>query len=191
MQKELNPLLLQRRSIFAFSDIQIEEQDIMLLFDAARKAPSSFNAQPWRFIYAVKSNPEEYNEMYKLLFEGNKIWAKSAPVLIMALTENILQHNGEVNGYALHDLGLATANLLLQASFMGLSTHPMGGFDKIKAMEILNIPGNIEPATIIALGYKGKSKNLPDNIKERIKSAGKRKKLNEFVFKGMYNQKIL
>lgn len=183
---EVNKLLIQRRSIFAFSPVPVKEDDLMLLFDAARKAPSSSNIQPWRFIYATSSFPEEYQRLFDLLDKGNKVWAGSAPVLILSLTEAKSPNDGEPNYYAFHDLGMATANLMLQASYLGLSTHPMGGYDKDKARIVLNIPDNIEPAAMIAVGYQGINDNLPSYLKKRLAEAGTRKEIDTFVFRAEY-----
>lgn len=184
--KGINDLILKRRSIFAFSPEPVKDEDLRLLFDAARKAASSSNTQPWRFIYAKQSEPIKYKRLFDLLDEGNKIWADSAPVLILSLTEVISSYKGRVNPYAFHDLGMATANLMLQAVYMGLATHPMGGYDKEKARITLNIPDSIEPVAMIALGYPGVNHNFPEKIKKRIAEAGIRKEINTFAFNGEF-----
>jgi nitroreductase len=58
----------------------------MSLFEAARWAPSSANAQPWRFIYATRDT-EEWNTLFNLLEDFNKIWAKNAAVLIVVVSK--------------------------------------------------------------------------------------------------------
>ncbi len=180
----VHPIILMRRSAFSFSDTPVDENIIHLLFDAARKAPSSFNAQPWRFIYGAKGeNSGCYDKLLDLLSEKNKAWAKTAPVLILTLAETIFTHNGTENRYAFHDLGLATSNFLLQASFLGIVTHLMGGFDKIKAREIFNVSPEIEPAVMIALGFPGKNEHLSEEIQQRLRSAGNRMELEQFVLK--------
>jgi len=180
----VHPVILMRRSAFSFSDTPIDENTIHLLFEAARKARSSFNAQPWRFIYGTKDkHPGCYSNLLDMLSEKNKAWAKTAPLLILTMTETIFQHNGKENSYAFHDLGLATSNLLMQASFLGMATHPMGGFDKTKAKELFNISQNIEPSVMIALGFPGNNEHLSKEIQNRLHSAGKRMEVSEFVFK--------
>ncbi len=44
----------------------MDDNTIMSLFEAARWAPSSFNNQPWRFIYA-KRNTEYWDSLFNLL----------------------------------------------------------------------------------------------------------------------------
>jgi nitroreductase len=48
----VEPLILERWSPRAFDGSAIPDADLETIFDAARWAPSAFNAQPWRFLYA-------------------------------------------------------------------------------------------------------------------------------------------
>lgn len=185
MDSHIHPLIIKRRSIFSFSEKPIEQEELDLLFEAAGKAPSSFNAQPWGFIYAHR-NTAEYSVMAGLLSDGNRSWASSAPVLFLSMAEIYSEEKKRANAYAFHDLGMATGNLLLQATYMELYIHPMGGYDKDRARKDLNIPGHFEPAAMMALGYPGSEENLPDNLKERLLTAGKRKELQKFVWKGAW-----
>ncbi len=59
------------------------KETIMALFEAARWAPSSYNDQPWRFIYAKRNT--KYGKIFNLLAEPNKIWAKNAAVLVVII----------------------------------------------------------------------------------------------------------
>ena len=92
-----NPILqeiITRKSIMSFSDKHVEQEKLNLLFEAARLAPSSMNIQPWRFIYASKEDSENYNKIFELLFEGNKVWAGSAPVLAISIAEVVMEYKG-------------------------------------------------------------------------------------------------
>ena len=184
----IHPLILKRRSIFSFSKEDVSHENLMILFEAAGKAPSSFNIQPWAFIYTVKDKPEDYKKMADLLTDDNKIWALSAPVLVLSLAQTVSTYNKLNNPYAFHDLGIATGNLLFQALFMGLFIHPMGGYNKERARKVLNIPDNYEPSVMMALGYPGNLDNLPDVLKQKQLKAGNRKLLNEFVSEGSFKK---
>lgn len=185
-ENQIHPLILKRRSIFSFSDEPVSYEKLMVLFEAAGKAPSSFNAQPWGFIFATKENPGNYKKMADLLMEGNKTWALSAPVLILSLAQTVSAYNNRKNPYAFHDLGMATGNLLFQAAYMGLFIHPMGGYDKDRARKVLKISEDYEPAAMMALGYPGKTDKLPDELKKRQQEAGKRKPLDEIIREGAF-----
>ena len=186
METQIHPLILKRRSIFSFSDQQVEKEKLDQLFSAAGKAPSSYNAQPWAFIYAARDNSEQYDLMADLLVKANKRWALSAPILVLSMAEVISIPKNRRNTYAFHDLGIATGNFILQAVFFGLFVHPMGGFDKEKARVSLNIPDRYEPAVIMAVGYPGNISDIPDDLRERLESAWKRKQVSEFVRSGSW-----
>ena len=69
----IDPLFLNRWSPRAMSGEKISEQDLMILFEAARWAPSSNNNQPWRFLYA-RRNTDNWDLFFTLLGEGNQVW---------------------------------------------------------------------------------------------------------------------
>ncbi len=160
-------LIEQRRSRRAYSSKPVEPEKIKSLFEAARWAPSSVNEQPWFYLYATREQPELWNTIFETLSEGNKIWAKEAPLLVVAMYRKNFLRNDRPNGAARFDLGAANAFISLEATNLGLNVHQMGGFEKQKAIELLNIPDTHEPVVIMAIGYLGDIENLPDNLKER------------------------
>jgi nitroreductase len=160
-------LIEQRRSRRAYSPQPIETDKIYSLFEAARWAPSSMNEQPWAYIYATQDQPEVWNKLLDTLNESNRVWAKHAPLLILSMARKTLIRNGAVNGAARYDVGAANAFLSMQATHLGLNVHQMGGYDRQKAIENLNIPETHEPMVIMAVGYLGDSENLSENLKNR------------------------
>jgi nitroreductase len=160
-------LIEQRRSRRAYSSQPIEIEKIHSLFEAARWAPSSMNEQPWAYLYATQEQPELWNKLLDALNESNRVWAKHAPLLILSMARKTLIRNGVVNGAARYDVGAANAFLSMQATHLGLNIHQMGGFDRQKTIESLNIPENYEPIVIMAVGYLGDSVNLSENLKHR------------------------
>ena len=182
-------LLKKRKSIVSFSSEMISHEDLMLLFDAARWAPSSRNAQPWRFIYATRDSMEDYNRFFDLLHEGNKLWAHSAPVLALSVAQVISDYKSRPNKYAFHDLGMAVGNLLTQATSMGIYVHQMGGYDGEGARKIFNIPDRFEPGAMMAIGYPGEIDHLPMELKRRELQKRTRNEIDEFVFKTTWKGK--
>lgn len=182
----LNPSIEKRRSTVSFSSKPIEPQKIHLLFEAARWAPSSYNEQPWRFIYGTNDDPDNYGLLFNLLMEGNKEWVKNAPMIILSVAKLDFTLNGNPNFYARHDLGLATENLMVQAVHMGLMAHPMGGFDKKKAIADCGIPEGYEPVAMIAVGYPGEIHDLPENLRKRELTERVRKPQSDIVFRGKW-----
>ncbi len=160
-------LIKQRRSRRPYSAKGIEQEKINSLFEAARWAPSSNNEQPWVYLYATKEQPELWNKIFETLMEGNKIWAKHAPLLILAMSRNNFVSNGMPNGSAKFDLGAANMLLSLQATELGLNVHQLGGFEKQKAIDTLNIPHTHDPVVVLAVGYLGEIDVLPDFLKHR------------------------
>ncbi|MCB9361556.1 MAG: nitroreductase family protein [Flavobacteriales bacterium] len=170
---EVLNLIKERFSPYEFIEKALTEKDILTLFEAAGKAASAFNEQPWRFIYALKQDEEAFNTIHECLVEGNKEWTKDVAALMITVVSKTFAKNGNKNTVRKHDLGLAVGNLTVQASSMGIYLHQMAGIVHQKAIEKLNIPEGYEPVTAIALGYyKGESGVKP------------RKPISEIAFKG-------
>ena len=179
-----NDLIMKRWSPVVFSDKMVEEEQLLTLFEAARWAPSSMNEQPWRFIYATKDNPEGYNRIYNTIVEGNQVWAKNAPVLMVFVAKSKFDYKNLPNAHAWFDTGLAIGNMLVQATELGIYQHQMAGFSPEKAKESLGIPEGYEPIVAAAVGYLGDPSDFSESLQARDKAPRKRKPLNEIVFRG-------
>jgi nitroreductase len=176
-----------RKSEFAFSNKVVENDKIEAIFEAARLAPSSMNAQPWRFIYAKNEDPE-FQLILNTLAEGNQKWAKDAALLVLSIAQVEYTFKDQLikNAYAWHDTGMANAHLMLEAASVGLISHPMGGFDHSKVIENFSLPKEYQPLTIIAIGYKGDESKLPEDLLKRQSAPRRRKNLSEIAFKGKF-----
>jgi nitroreductase len=177
-------LLAKRWSPYGFADRPVSRTDLQSLFEAARWAPSSYNEQPWSYIVATRDNPTEFARVLSCLVEGNQGWAKSVPVLALGCTSLNFSKNGKPNAAAIHDLGLASANLYVEAAARGLYVHQMIGILPDKAREVFNIPAGVQAVTALAIGYAADPKTLPEPIKQRDTTPRSRKRLAEFVFSG-------
>jgi nitroreductase len=182
----IHELLATRWSPYAFQDRSVSEDDLRSLFEAARWAASSFNEQPWTYVVATKEQPEEFQQVLSCLIEFNQVWAKAAPVLALGITSLTFARNGQVNRAAVHDLGLAAGNLLVEATARGIFVHQMLGILPDKAREIFAIPEGFEAWTAIAIGYRGDPTNLPESLRERERMPRQRKPLSQFVFSGTW-----
>jgi nitroreductase len=178
----IDDLLARRWSPRAFSERAVDAETVCSLLEAARWAPSCFNEQPWSFIVATKENPEVFSKLLGCLREANQIWARQAPVLMVAVAKAAFDHNGKPNRHSGHDVGLAVENLMLQAVSMGLFAHAMAGFDAGRVREAYGVPEGHDPLVAIALGYPGDPGMLPDDLKERETAPRERKPLVRFVF---------
>lgn len=189
-QKQASPdhpiheLIARRWSPYAFADRPVSDDDLRSLFEAARWAASSYNEQPWTYILATKGEPDEFDRLLSCLVEGNQGWAADAPVLALGCTSLRFTRNGKPNAAAIHDLGLASATLTLEATARGLVVHQMIGILPDKARELYLIPEGVQPVTGLAIGYAADPSTLSEKYRERDLAPRSRKPLNEFVFDG-------
>ncbi len=184
---KINPLILNRWSPRSMTGEKMADDTIMSLFEAARWAPSSFNNQPWRFIYA-KRNTQYWNNFFNLLAESNKVWAKNAALLVVVISSKNFEYNGKFSITHQYDSGAAWENLALEAKSRGLIAHGMQGFDYQKARDDLEIPDDFDVMAMIAIGKKGPKENLPPNLQEK-ENPNDRKPLNEIIMEGSFRRK--
>jgi nitroreductase len=182
----IHELIVQRWSPYGFADRHVAVEALRSLFEAARWAPSSYNEQPWSYIVATKGNPEEFERLLSCLVEGNQLWAKAAPVLALGCTSLRFSRNGQPNAAAVHDLGLASGNLCLEATARGLYVHQMIGILPDRARELYRVPEGIQPVTGLAIGYAADPETLPEKLRERDVAARRRKALGQFIFEGLW-----
>src|SRR5712692_6338646 len=187
-QYPIHDLLRRRWSPRAFSSRPVEPDKLRSLWEAARWAPSSFNEQPWSFIVATKQDPAEYARLLSCLVEGNIQWAQHAPVLMVSVARLSFEEDGKPNRHAFHDVGQAAANLIVQATALGLMAHQMAGFHPDKVRELYGVPELNEPVAAIALGYPGDPQSLPDKLRTRELAPRERKHIAEFVFTGRWGK---
>ncbi len=81
----IHEVLRHRWSPRAFDSRPVEPEKLRSLFEAARWAASSYNAQPWYFIVATKDDPENYKRVTECFIEFNQGWTKSAPVVVLSV----------------------------------------------------------------------------------------------------------
>ena len=142
------------------------------LFEAARWSPSSYNEQPWRFIYA--QNAHDLETFNTVLMEPNQAWASNAPLLILVFAKKHFSQNGKVNPWAQFDTGAATMALILQAHKLGLHAHVMGGFHADKAFEVSGLNTNdYDAIAAIAVGKADES---------TTQELSQRNEISEFAF---------
>lgn len=183
----INPIFVNRWSPRSMTGEEISHDDLMGLFEAARWAPSSYNNQPWRFIYA-KRNTENWDKIYSLMVEGNKIWAKNASVLVVVVSRKDFEYNEKPARTYQFDAGSAWENLALEATSRGLATHAMQGFDYDKAKVDLEVPENFDVMAMIAIGKRGQKESLPSNL-QKNEYPTDRKPLEEIVMEGRFKTK--
>lgn len=178
--------LLNRWSPRAMSGQPITKQELMTLFEAARWAPSSYNNQPWHFIYAQRETAH-WDKLYNLMVDFNKQWTKNAAALIVVFSRDNFSYNNKPSRTHSFDTGAAWENLALQAEVMGLVAHGMEGFDYARAKSELNIPDGYTVEAMIAIGKPGRIEDLPKEMQEE-ETMSDRKKITQFIFEGSFKQ---
>ncbi|MGZ7168688.1 MAG: nitroreductase family protein [Halobacteriota archaeon] len=177
----IHELIKKRWSPRAFAEHPVEHDKLLSLFEAARWAPSSLNAQPWSFILATKEDEEGFNRLLGCLPEKNQRWARGAPALVLSVAQLYLQ-TGKPDRLAFYGVGLAVENLAIQATALGLYAHQMGGINEKDVRKAFSIPEGYEPVDMIAVGYLGDPRSLPDDLREQERAPRERKSLEQFVF---------
>ncbi|MEX2462333.1 MAG: nitroreductase family protein [Paenibacillaceae bacterium] len=165
-EHEISPLFLNRWSPRSFTSQQITDADLQRILEAARWAPSSNNLQPWRFY--VAKNEAQLGVFKQFILPFNRVWTDNAPLLVL-LASAKLTPKGDPNGAHAFDTGAAWAHIALQAMLLGLITHAIGGFDRTKARELLNIPEDLDIHAIVVIGYQGEKEALNVALQEREK----------------------
>lgn len=184
-QHPVDELFLDRWSPRALSGEGVTDEELMTLFEAARWAPSSYNNQPWRILYARRET-KQWPVFFGLMVEGNQSWAKDAAALLLFISKETFDFNGQPYPTHSFDTGAAWENLALQATMLGLVTHGMQGFDYERARTELNIPKGFRVEAMIAIGHPGDPSKLPEPLREREAPSG-RKALSEITCEGTFN----
>ena len=183
---------LERWSPRSFTGEAVTEAELMTLFEAARWAPSSYNSQPWRFVYAVRDTPD-WESFLGLMNEFNQAWGKNAGALVVMLSKSTMLPPGKDQEIPSHshsfDAGAAWGYLALQASLSGLAAHAMVGFDMDSAFAKLHVPQGYRIETLIAIGRKGEKSALPEAMQAREEPNG-RNPIKQSVMAGRFHEAV-
>ena len=167
---DVDPLILGRWSPRSFDASPLSETEALTLFDAARWAPSAYNYQPWRFLYAHRED-KVWNEYLDLLLPFNSAWVKDASLLIFVLSDTLFvpldgtdARPATTNSF---DTGAAWALLALQAARLGLHSHALAGYDEGKARGYFDLPDRYRIEVAVAVGRISDKERLPEPLRVR------------------------
>lgn len=182
----IDELFLQRWSPRAFDGRSIEEHDLLTMLEAGRWAASSYNSQPWRFLWARRDTPH-WDKFFNLLDQFNQGWAKDASALVVLVSNSLMRPPGADAEVPSHshtlDAGAASAYFALQATRMGWYVHGMVGFDMARAFAELHVPKGYRVEAAYAVGKRGDKSKLPAMLQAREQPSD-RKPLTEVAFEG-------
>lgn len=182
----IDETIASRWSPYAYDGTAVPRDDLLAVFEAARWAASAFNEQPWRYLVASRDDAAEFERLLSCLVEANQAWAREAGALALGVVSLRYARNDKVNGTAHHDLGLASANLTLEAARRGYQAHQMAGILPDRARELYGIPDGFEAHTGIALGTPAAPEAAPEKLRGRDEAPRERKPLTETVFTGTW-----
>ena len=184
----IEPIFLERWSPRAFTGEEISEHTLRTMLEAARWAPSSYNSQPWRFIYARRDNAH-WDKFLGLLNEFNQSWVKTGSAIVFIVSAermHVQGKEGTVPSYShSFDAGAAWGYMALQAAHMGWAAHAMVGVDFDRAYAELKVPTGYRIEAAVAIGKKGPTDLLPEGLQAR-EVPSDRKKLTEIANEGQF-----
>lgn len=180
----IDGIFLDRWSPRAMTGEAIAPEDLKALFEAARWAPSSYNNQPWRILYATRDS-KHWQTFFDLMVEFNQSWAKDAGALVVFISRTHFDFNGEPSVTHSFDTGAAWENLALQGWLKGLVVHGMQGFDYERARTDLNIPEGFQVEAMAAIGHPADPATLPDDLQAK-EAPSDRRKLEKTICEGPF-----
>lgn len=181
---QINEVIATRRSPRSFDPSHtLADTDLRAGLEAARWAPSAFNGQPWRF-YAGSRGDELFSEILSVLGEFNQMWAKNASALVL-VASTVKKADGTDHAEYLFDCGLAVGQMVHELHDRGLVTHQMAGYSKELARTALEMPDDLVPVVVIAIGKQDSAEKLPEALAERELATRERLPLEKIVIKGL------
>ena len=182
----IDDMFLKRWSPRAFNGEAMAEKDLMTMLEAGRWAASSYNSQPWRFLWARRDTPH-WDKFVGLLNEFNQTWAKDASALVFLVSNSVMRPPGADADVPSRthtlDAGTASGYITLQASLMGWYAHGMVGFDAERSFVELDVPKGYRVEAAYAIGKLGDKSKLPETLQAR-EQPSPRKPLSEMAFEG-------
>jgi|APSaa5957512622_1039677.scaffolds.fasta_scaffold37884_2 nitroreductase len=183
------PVFLDRWSPRSLDRSRMPDRHLSTILEAGRWAPSAFNVQPWRFIYAHRGD-SAWDLFTSFPDAFNQTWADSASSLVVLLSDRVMpsrdpEHPGHPSRYNSFDAGAAWAQIALQATILGYHAHAMAGIDQAALRRELNIPERYRVEIMIAIGRRDTPAHLPEELQEQ-ETPNTRRPLDEVAFAGAF-----
>ncbi|ARO53422.1 putative OXIDOREDUCTASE PROTEIN [Methylorubrum extorquens] len=185
----IEPIFAERWSPRVFTGEAVPETELLRMFEAARWSPSSYNSQPWRFLYALRGTPE-WQTFFDLLVPGNQKWAEGTGALVFLVSSERMKVGDELKSSASHslDAGAASLAFALQANRQGWHVHGMGGFDRERAPAVLNVPEHHRVEAAYGIGRATPWAELSEEQRAKERPNGRRP-ITDFAFRGGFPQR--
>ena len=177
----------KRRAYRSLIPVKIDKKLIKDLSKCAQISESCFNNQPWNYVFVY--DKDKLKEMNEALSKGND-WAKKASMIIVVIGKKDDDCVIYDRLYYRFDIGLATQNIILRATELGLVAHPIAGYSPKKTRKILNIPDEYDVIALVIVGkHSGKiDPILSEKQIEAEKKRPERREIKDFVFYNEYKE---
>jgi len=151
---DVKQAIRMRRAYRSLEPIEITDELVRDLAGSAQLAPSCFNKQPWRFVFA--HGPEVLKQLHGAMSRGND-WVQTGSMVIAVFTREDLDCRLKGRNYYLFDTGMAVAFLILRATELGLVAHPIAGYGESAVKEALGIPEDMKVIALVIVGKHSES----------------------------------
>ena len=177
---ELLPALGRRFSCRQFNREPVADDALDAVLEAGRIAPSAFGMEPWRFVVFRASASK--NRLAEACYDQPPAVSAPVLVAIVALHGALepgsafveARLTAEAGGpppedmreawrglhaqirprsWAIGQCYFAAAQMMVQATALGLGSCPMGGFDEAAVATVLGLGSDEAPALVLALGH--------------------------------------
>jgi nitroreductase len=178
---DVKQAILTRRAYRSLDHVEITDELVRDLAESAQLAPSCFNNQPWRFVFA--HDPEVLKKLHGAMSKSNE-WTQAASMIIAVFSREDLDCRIKGRNYYLFDTGMATAFIILRATELGLVAHPIAGYNEGAVKQILGIPEDMQVITLVNVGKHSETIGplLTEKQAESEKERPERLPLEKFAF---------
>jgi len=142
----------KRYSVRGYRPDPVEDEKLARVLEAARRAPTAANKQPFRVLVVhTRGREEELARVY------GRRWFTQAPLVVgfVAVTEEAWRRMDD-KPYDEVDATIAMDHFVLAATALGLGTCWIAAFDPDAAREVFGLPDDVELVALTPLGYPDK-----------------------------------
>jgi len=178
---EFLDVIKSRRSVRSYRDEQIKPEELELIIEAGRNAPSYQNRQCWRFLVIDDKELIEKVAFNSGLVGTVNLFIKTAPTLIIACADPSKSGGINKQDYYLVDTAIAFQQMMLTAWSLGIGSCWMAAFDEKKLKKLLQIPEKIRVVAMSPFGYPKEQESVYGKIVKAFAGSKRRKKREEIV----------
>ncbi|SEB26070.1 MULTISPECIES: malonic semialdehyde reductase [unclassified Mycobacterium] len=150
-------LFTRARTVHAFADDPVSDDQLIEAWELARWAPTSVNTQPLRILFVRKGDARD--RLAPHMFDSNQAKTAGAPVVaVLAIDRrfDLFEANTELRSETgIFSGALQSAYFIMALRAVGLAAGPMGGFDMDAVDREFFPDGKWKSVLIVNIGYPG------------------------------------